>query len=140
MCVHYSHHLHAERILKASKVTIGSANSKVISFSWYTVMHKMESLLLERTNGCKKQGVLVSYFIRKEKLVSLLIKRKQKALDDDDESVAKLEFKGSPVWFDWFLTWGHLHRLLERVLQLLISCQEVPRRTEENNYRRWLFV
>lgn len=78
LCVSTIHiiYIQRERILKASKVTIGSANSKVVSFSWYIVMHKMESPLLERTHRCKKQGVLVSYFICKEKLVSLLIKLK----------------------------------------------------------------
>lgn len=44
------------------------------------------------------------FFILKEKLVSLFYKLKQKALDeDDDESVAKVEFTGSSGWFDCFL-------------------------------------
>ncbi|XP_062887428.1 general transcription factor II-I-like isoform X3 [Mobula hypostoma] len=100
-----------ERILKAADVTIGSASSKVVSFSRHPVMEKMESLLLEWIDGCTKRGAPLSYLILKEKSVSLFNKLKQKALDDGDESVAKVEFKGSHGWFDRFLRRGQLHSL-----------------------------
>ncbi|XP_059839905.1 tigger transposable element-derived protein 1-like [Hypanus sabinus] len=98
-----------ERILKAADV--GSASSKVVSFSRHPVMDKMESLLLEWIDGCRKCGVPLSYLTLKEKSVSLFNKLKQKALDDGDESVAKVEFKGSHGWFDRFLRRGQLHSL-----------------------------
>lgn len=100
-----------ERILKAAEVTIGSANSKVVSFSRHPVMDKMESLLLEWIDGCTKRGDPLTYLIVKEKSVSLFNKLKQKALDDGDESVAKVEFKGSHGWFGRFLRRGQLHNL-----------------------------
>lgn len=46
-----------ERLLKAADVAVGSASSKVASFSRHLVMGKMESLLLEWMDRFTKQGV-----------------------------------------------------------------------------------
>ena len=100
-----------EKILKAAEVTIGSASRKVVSFSRHPIMDKMESLLLEWIDGCTKRGDPLSYLLIKEKSVVLFNKLKQKALEDGDETVTKVEFKGSHGWFDRFLRRGQLHNL-----------------------------
>ena len=97
-----------ERILKAAEVSV---NSKVVSFSRHPIMDKMESLLLEWIDGYTKCGVPLSYLVLKEKSVDLFNKLKQKALDEGDESVKKVEFKGSHGWFDRFLKRGQLRSL-----------------------------
>lgn len=53
-------YMQRDRILKATEVTIGFASTKW-SFSWHPVTDKMESLLLEWTDGYTKQGV---YFVK----------------------------------------------------------------------------
>lgn len=48
------------RILKAAEVTVVSASGKVVSLSRHPGMDKMESLLLEWVDGCRKHGVPLS--------------------------------------------------------------------------------
>lgn len=51
-------YMQGEKILKAAKVAIGSASSKVVS----PIMDKMESLPLEGVEGCIKCGGCLSYY------------------------------------------------------------------------------
>lgn len=62
-----------ESILKAAKVTICFASSKVVSLSQYPGMDKMESLPLEWTDGCTKHGVPLSYNLGEISLFNRLI-------------------------------------------------------------------
>lgn len=67
-CTHSLYYLHErKRILKSAKVTIDSASSEVVSFSWQPAMDERESLLLDARNQAQ-----YSVVIRREKLVILI--------------------------------------------------------------------
>lgn len=65
MCVERVYVQRKKKILKAAKMTIGSANSKVVSFIWHPVVDKMKSLLIKWIDGCTKHEVPLSSLILK---------------------------------------------------------------------------
>lgn len=121
-----------ERILKVAEVTIGSAYSEVVSLSQHPGVDGMGIHLLEWTDGWTRQRAPLRYLTLQEN--SIFLVSWQKVLDNDDQSVAKAEFKGSHGWFDRF--WGKgsftAQRLLKRVFWLILKLLK----SSQKNWRK----